>query len=133
MAVSINDLDYNWLTYLEALYKIVEKVNEIIGVVNDIQVASYESGDVIISTIEVITIPAEDDTLYYYTLDCSGNINLTDPTSYSFYLYNDTQGIMIPLENRLTRDNALCFISNAIFDTESEFIDDCIILYKKII
>ena len=132
MPVSTNDLDLNVLTYLQALRKIVDKVNEIIEEVNSLNgMADDVSSKLEITQVLINEVAGNDGSLYNYAISC--NCDLEAPSSYVIYLYNDSQGLLIPLLNKLDADGTLEFTGNEDFGTDAEFWDDTMFLAKRLI
>ena len=132
MPVSTNDLDLNVLTYLQALRKIVDKVNEIIEEVNSLNgLATDITNKLEITQVLINEVTGNDGSLYNYAISC--NCDLEEPSRYVIYLYNDSQGLLLPLLNKLDNGGTLEFTCNEDFGTESEFWDDCMFLAKRLI
>ena len=131
MPVSVNDLDMNWLTYLEALRKIVDKINEVIGVVNNFNGYAEDVSDKV-SIIQIDKQDVNDGYLYVYTIQVTST--LQNSGSYDFWLYNDSQGILVPVVNKIDHDDTLEWVDSSNYDVdESEFLDDCMIYARRVI
>ena len=129
MPVTVNDLNINVLTYMEALKKIVDKINEIIEVVNIKNGVGADISDKInIVDVVVNDFQGSDGNLYHYDINVEDT--LEDKENYLIFLYNDSQGVMIPLVNKLVYGNVLEFVDSSNYD--EEFWDDCMFIGVKL-
>ena len=129
MPVTVNDLNINVLTYMEALKKIVDKINEIIKVVNVKNGVGIDISDKInIVDVVVNDFQGSDGKLYHYSI--SVDTTLEDKENYLIFLWNDSQGVMIPLVNKLGYGDVLEFVDSSNWD--EEFWDDCMFIGVKL-